>query len=229
MTRRPDGTIEGWDPGGVDRLAKPCYDEKGLSAAPGFLRAMTDGLDAPGWGPYQVDHEDANFQYEINFRYSDALTSADRLTFFRTMAGEVRRDRDLHAQALRRPDWLGRPRPLPPGRRRDRPEPVPRRIRRPGARAVGGLLSLPRRCSRTRPGSLRGHVSRGQLLQAAPERPGAVPRSLPEALDAFEADPVVWDSLGPIAGEFLRLKREEWREYHAQVEAWEVRRYLTAL
>ena len=37
------------------------------------------------------------------------------------------------------------------------------------------------------------------------------------------------ESLGPIADEFLRLKRDEWREYHAQVEAWEVKRYLTAL
>ena len=58
---------------------------------------------------------------------------------------------------------------------------------------------------------------------------GILPQSLPEALDAFESDPVLLEGLGPIAGEFLRLKREEWREYHAQVESWEIRRYLTAL
>ena len=56
-----------------------------------------------------------------------------------------------------------------------------------------------------------------------------LPQSLPEALDHFEADEVVREALGPIADEFLRLKRDEWREYHAQVEAWEIRRYLTAL
>jgi len=44
-----------------------------------------------GWGVYQTDHEDANYQYEINFRYSDALTTADRLTFFRMMAAQVAR------------------------------------------------------------------------------------------------------------------------------------------
>ena len=55
------------------------------------------------------------------------------------------------------------------------------------------------------------------------------PDPRPRPSTHFEADPVVRDGLGPIAGEFLRLKRDEWREYHAQVEAWEIRRYLTAL
>ena len=50
-----------------------------------------------------------------------------------------------------------------------------------------------------------------------------------QALNLFERDPVVQESLGPIADEFTRLKRDEWREYHAQVEAWEINRYLTAL
>ena len=49
-----------------------------------------------------------------------------------------------------------------------------------------------------------------------------LPQTLPEALDHFEADAVVREGLGPIADEFLRLKRDEWREYHAQVEPWEV-------
>ena len=40
---------------------------------------------------------------------------------------------------------------------------------------------------------------------------------------------MVRESLGPIADEFLRLKRDEWREYHAQVESWEIKRYLSAL
>ena len=39
-----------------------------------------------------VDHEDANFQYEINFRYADALATADRLTFFRMMTGQLHED-----------------------------------------------------------------------------------------------------------------------------------------
>jgi glutamine synthetase len=57
----------------------------------------------------------------------------------------------------------------------------------------------------------------------------ALPQSLAEALGHFEQDQIVRESLGPIADEFLRLKRDEWREYHAQVESWEIKRYLSAL
>ncbi len=89
VVKNADGSIRGWDPHGVDRLHKPCYDFKGISGALDFLRALSDGLNGLGWGVYQTDHEDANFQYEVNFTYSDALTTADRLTFFRMMAGQL--------------------------------------------------------------------------------------------------------------------------------------------
>src|SRR3954454_22416931 len=89
VTRRDDGTIAGWAPHGVDDLRKPCYDFKGMSAALEFLRAMNDGLDALGWDVYQADHEDANHQFEINFKYAEATTTADRLTFFRMMVGQL--------------------------------------------------------------------------------------------------------------------------------------------
>ena len=56
-----------------------------------------------------------------------------------------------------------------------------------------------------------------------------LPQSLPEALDHFERDRVVQESLGPIAPELIRLKHDEWREFHVQVESWEIKRYLTAL
>ena len=56
-----------------------------------------------------------------------------------------------------------------------------------------------------------------------------LPQSLVEALGELERDEVIQAALGPIAGEFLRLKRAEWDEYHRQVTAWEVERYLTLL
>ncbi len=62
-----------------------------------------------GWANYANDHEDANGQFEQNFRHADALTSADRLIFFRymvhTLAHQGRYDRHLHAKAVRQPDW----------------------------------------------------------------------------------------------------------------------------
>ena len=45
----------------------------------------------------------------------------------------------------------------------------------------------------------------------------------------LERDEVIQAALGPIAAEFLRLKRAEWDEYHRQVTTWEVERYLTLL
>ncbi len=57
--------------------------------------------------------------------------------------------------------------------------------------------------------------------------PALVPQTLPEALDAFEADPVIRGALGPaLAAEFLRVKRQEWVRYHNTVSQWEIDHYL---
>jgi glutamine synthetase len=40
---------------------------------------------------------------------------------------------------------------------------------------------------------------------------------------------VLQAALGPINPQFLHLKRLEWNDYHRQVSAWEVERYLTML
>jgi glutamine synthetase len=91
VSRTADGRIVPWDPSGVDSLAKPCYDFKGLAAAADYLRDMNDALRKLDWGVYQSDHEDANGQYEINFKYADALTTADRCIFFKMLAAETAR------------------------------------------------------------------------------------------------------------------------------------------
>jgi len=91
VSRSPDGRIEPWDPARVDNLAKPCYDFKGLAGAFDYLRDMNDALRKLGWDVYQSDHEDANAQYEINFKYADALTTADRFIFFKMLAAETAR------------------------------------------------------------------------------------------------------------------------------------------
>jgi glutamine synthetase len=52
---------------------------------------------------YQIDHEDANGQFEINYTYSDALTAADRYVMFRMAAGEIARDMDLVCSFMPKP------------------------------------------------------------------------------------------------------------------------------
>ncbi len=89
VQRRADGTIAPFDPDGVDTMDKPCYDFKSLAGSMGYLRMMIGYLEELGWEPYASDHEDANSQYEINWKYADALTTADRCTFFKMMTSQV--------------------------------------------------------------------------------------------------------------------------------------------
>ena len=88
VTKNGDGTIAVWDPNDMDGLRKPCYDFKGIANVMDYLTDMMDAMRTVGWDAYQSDHEDANGQYEINFVYSDALTTADRYTFFKMMTSQ---------------------------------------------------------------------------------------------------------------------------------------------
>ena len=84
LLRRTDqGEIEIADT--LDNATSPCYDVKALSRSLGFLQTTSRYLNQLGWGNYANDHEDANGQFEQNWKYADALTSADRLIFFRYM------------------------------------------------------------------------------------------------------------------------------------------------
>lgn len=55
---------------------------------------------------------------------------------------------------------------------------------------------------------------------------GLLPQNLGAALDALEADELITGALGPVAKEFLKLKRMEWIEYQRHVSDWEVKQYL---
>lgn len=86
-----------------DVLDKPCYDYKGLSRSREFLEKLVESLQAVNFDVYQIDHEDANGQFEINYTYSDALTSADRFTFVRMAAGEIANELDMVCSFMPKP------------------------------------------------------------------------------------------------------------------------------
>jgi len=88
---------------GSDVLDKPCYDYKGLSRASGFLDKMVSALRTVGIDVYQIDHEDANGQFEINFTYADALKSADNFTFVKMAASEIARQFGMIATFMPKP------------------------------------------------------------------------------------------------------------------------------
>lgn len=89
VTRAPDGSIAPFDPSGFDTLQKPCYDFKSLAANLDYLRTLVGYVEQLGWDPYASDHEDATSQFEINWKYADALETADRYTFFKMMTNQV--------------------------------------------------------------------------------------------------------------------------------------------
>jgi glutamine synthetase len=332
VSRAADGKIEPWDPARVDNLIKPCYDFKGMAAACDYLRDVNNALLKLGWGVYQSDHEDANAQYEINFKYADALTTADRFTFFKMLAGETARKYGAIATFMPKPfaDRTGSgahmhyhladaekgknlfAAPLTPG-------PSPHGGEgKADARGLGlselayhflgGVLAhAPALCAVTSPTvncykrlqigqglySARsgytwtpayityGDNNRTQMIRTPdaghvedrtvssafnpylgmaayiyagldgikrklnPGEPNianmyemsleemtrrkvrVLPQSLTEALDELEKDDVIQAGLGAIYPEFIKLKRIEWNDYHRQVSAWEVDRYLT--
>jgi len=64
------------------------------------------------------------------------------------------------------------------------------------------------------------------------DRQGAVqlPRTLLEATEAFEQDPLVASVFAPqLVKEYAAMKRAEWDSYHWEVTDWERRRYLLNL
>lgn len=102
FTRDADGKLCLVDPS--DTLDKPCYDYKGLSRSRAFLERLTEMLQQVGFDIYQIDHEDANGQFEINYTYSDAMSSADRITLFRMAAGEIANEMGMVCSFMPKPD-----------------------------------------------------------------------------------------------------------------------------
>jgi glutamine synthetase len=55
-----------------------------------------------------------------------------------------------------------------------------------------------------------------------------LPRTLLEAVEAFDADPLMEEVLGPeLKQAYVELKTQEWWDYHDEISPWEINRYLT--
>jgi glutamine synthetase len=86
-----------------DRQDKPCYDQSALMRRYDVIAEICDAMLALGWGPYQNDHEDANGQFEMNWEYADALTTADRHVFFKYMVKSIAEKHGLRATFMPKP------------------------------------------------------------------------------------------------------------------------------
>jgi len=86
-----------------DDQQKPCYDQQALMRRYDLVTRICDALTELGWQPYQNDHEDANGQFEINWKYSEALLTADRQTFFKFLVKSMAEQDGLRATFMPKP------------------------------------------------------------------------------------------------------------------------------
>ena len=86
-----------------ESLDKPCYDFRHLSSISAFLMDLRAALDVADIDVYQIDHEDANGQFEMNFTYADGLRTADNLTYFKMAAQAIAKKHDMLCSFMPKP------------------------------------------------------------------------------------------------------------------------------
>jgi glutamine synthetase len=272
-------------------------------------RAIVDVLEQMGYEVEAAHHEVAHGQHEIDFRYADALRTADNISTFRFVVKQVARRFGLQASFMPKPvfgqngsgmhthqslfrlgqnafwdpkgEWelsktalhyiggllrhargmcavtnplVNSYKRLVPGfeapvnvawSMRNR-SPM---IRVPERRGVGTRVEL-----RTPDPSANPYLALTVMLAAGLDglatdadwrepintniwemshrerrrlRVDDLPHDLNEACDELEKNETLTEALGEhITQHFLAAKREEWREYNAQVSRWELERYL---
>ncbi|MFC4070593.1 type III glutamate--ammonia ligase [Actinoplanes subglobosus] len=87
----------------LDTAAQPCYDARGVTRMYEHLTAISSAMNELGWGNYANDHEDGNGQFEQNFEYADALTTADRVITLRYLLTMLAEQRGMTATFMPKP------------------------------------------------------------------------------------------------------------------------------
>lgn len=82
-----EGNVSTYDE--TDNLARPTYDYQGITRNAHIIEPLYRALTQVGLDVYQIDHEDANGQYELNFKYDEALQTSDNIQLFKMAAKEI--------------------------------------------------------------------------------------------------------------------------------------------
>jgi glutamine synthetase len=86
-----------------DDTASPGYDFKTLNRQKHVIEEMTNVLQKSGFSIYQIEHEDSAGQYEINYHYADALTTADQYMLFKIAMQSVAEKNNLQFSLMPKP------------------------------------------------------------------------------------------------------------------------------
>jgi len=101
LKRGEDGTLSVAD--SRDNAAQPCYDARGVTRMYDHLTSVSKAMNELGWGNYANDHEDGNGQFEQNFAYADALTTADRVITLRYLVSVLAERAGMTATFMPKP------------------------------------------------------------------------------------------------------------------------------
>ncbi|MGQ4619375.1 type III glutamate--ammonia ligase [Nocardia sp. R7R-8] len=101
VNRAANGALVVADSADVTR--QPCYDARDVTRMYDHLTEISTAMNALGWGNYANDHEDANGQFEQNFDYADALTTADRVITARYILSVIAEKRGMRATFMPKP------------------------------------------------------------------------------------------------------------------------------
>ncbi len=201
------------------------------------LTTVSKHLDAMGWGNYANDHEDANGQYEQNWQYADALTTADRLILFRLMVHTLAQRDGRYATFMPKPfaDKTGNRTQMI---RVPEPDRIEMRLCDGAANPylmfaailACGLDGIDR-------GLDPGEPNMDNLFELPAEEVAAkgiaaLPPTLLHAADCLVSNDVLAEGLGmtgegPYRDYYAKVKRDEFLAHHHQVTRAEVNHYLT--
>lgn len=101
VKKNDDGTLSTAD--SRDDSPRPCYDARGVTRMYDHLTSISDAMNSLGWGNYANDHEDAAGQFEQNFNFADALTTADRVVSLRYILNILAGQRGMTATFMPKP------------------------------------------------------------------------------------------------------------------------------
>jgi glutamine synthetase len=86
-----------------DVLPRAAYDVAGLLENLPFMDELIGYMNQMGWDVHSFDHEDANSQFELDFAYTDAITTADRFVLWRMMTKLLARKHGFEATFMPKP------------------------------------------------------------------------------------------------------------------------------
>ncbi|MGU3583146.1 type III glutamate--ammonia ligase [Rhodococcus sp. C26F] len=101
VNKDENGTLRTAD--ALDTSRQPCYDARDVTRMYEHLTSISSAMNTLGWGNYANDHEDGNGQFEQNFQYADALTTADRVVTLRYLISVLAEQRGMTATFMPKP------------------------------------------------------------------------------------------------------------------------------